>query len=1479
MASRATSYRDRNRGIAGPLGSNASGGDQDAFAGVRGLEDQMTGVRLSARVARAMVAVVMASVMLPLLAAGTAEAATTITVTESFDIVNPSDGVLSLREAVTQANATVGDVVIQFATPSNSVSLSCDGAGDENLNVSGDLDYTAAGALSIQNATTIYVSIARNCAVNDDRVLDIRAGAPLSITNVNFQGGRAGSNGGAIRSGGAVTATDAKFENNQAVGRGGAIAALTATLTNTTFVDNVATIDGGGVWTLGGQTIVGSTFKTNTALNGGGAYAGGTITGSKVLAQSNTASGDGGGLASAAKVDLTNSTITGNTAGAGRKGGGLFVSGGASPSVLTYVTVAGNGAPSGANVATTVGFQATASAIGAVLAGSGPSCDGPVTSLGFNGDEGTSCGFNLASDRSGATLMLGALSPNGGPQWTMRPLTGSPLIDLEPAPCGGAGGGTDQRGMARPQGSGCDAGSYEVNAPITVTTSTDVVNAGDGVLSLREAINVANATMGHDVIQLAPSTTYPIAICGSEQNNVSGSLDPLDPAGLTVTGSSTMIDHTCTGALDAVFRTVSDFTLDGVSLNHSPGHGLTYSGFVVNPVITLKNAQVLNSGADGVALGSSVNLVMRNAAIKNSVGQGISSSSGLLDMVDSEITGSKNLAFPLMVAGAGEVMSAIVTNSSIHDNPGGGLWVHGSLNATNSHFDNNSGGIPAVFAGSIVAVDSTFDNNSGTKLGAGGLFSQGSASLTRVSVSGNSATFSGGAIFANGPSPAAPMVVTITDSHIDNNTMTGSPAPTSAGGIYLDGNAGDSLSITGSTVNGNTAPGWGAIYTDRALTLTNSTVSGNTSTTMPAGSLNEATVFVYNAAATVTGSTISGNTAPTATSFGTGGLFVYGPTTIERSTVTGNTGRFGGVVLTGGGAIVDSTIVGNTSSASGVANLTLDGSTPFVVGRSVLATLLGSTANCYFFTAPVSSSGHNFDSGTSCGFAAATDIADGGDPMLGALAANGGPTLTMLPLGGSPLANRVPLSDPGCAGVDQRGVGRPQGPGCDIGAVEGDEGDVVWAVSAGGAGSQLARNVRVDASGNSFVVGTITGSATFGSGAGAVTLVAQGAKDGFLAKYSPDGSLVWAKRIGGASSDEVWGLALDPSGAPVVTGVFDGTVSFGVLSTLSGINDMFVAKYSSLGNLSWVRAGSGPDWEQGLSVSVDGAGNVFVGGVYASASATFGPGQVLANQGSLDGFVARYGPGGGLWWVNSMAGPGQDFLTGVAARPDGSVAVTGTIDQSARFGVGGSFLPTAGSNDAFVGLFGPGGAPLWSTSVAGAGSDIGWSIATDAAGEIFVAGAFSGTASAGAHSAVSAGSLDVFVARFSGSGAALWMRGAGGAGPDFGLGVSVSGSDVYVTGSLMGAGTFGPFSVGTGNGLTPADGFLARLDTTGSWVWAQKLVTGPGTDYGIAVAATSAGVWATGNFVGASAVIGQGAGAQTITGAGSDDLFVTRFNR
>ncbi len=92
-------------------------------------------------------------------------------------------------------------------------------------------------------------------------------------------------------------------------------------------------------------------------------------------------------------------------------------------------------------------------------------------------------------------------------------------------------------------------------------------------------------------------------------------------------------------------------------------------------------------------------------------------------------------------------------------------------------------------------------------------------------------------------------------------------------------------------------------------------------------------------------------------------------------------------------------------------------------------------ANC---TVAATSSRYSYDTDGSCGFVGKGDTSSGSDPILGALADNGGPTSTMLPSTESPLVSAIPKRACRLAGinVDQRGELRPQGAGCEIGAVE-----------------------------------------------------------------------------------------------------------------------------------------------------------------------------------------------------------------------------------------------------------------------------------------------------------------------------------------------------------------------------------------------------------------------------------------------------------
>ncbi len=200
----------------------------------------------------------------------------------------------------------------------------------------------------------------------------------------------------------------------------------------------------------------------------------------------NTAGGVGGATRSSAggEYTITNSTFSGNTAG--DEGGAIRTSDAAIS--LTYVTMTGNSAPTGAHV---FGRGAASSlvAFGSVLAdplGGGANCSiaGTSTSNGYNYSTDASCGFTGTGDtQGGAAPQLGALANNGGPTQTMLPAPGSPLVDAIPVAACAPAITIDQRGFPRPAdgnndgSTGCDIGAVEVQPPGAPTAPAVAVPA------------------------------------------------------------------------------------------------------------------------------------------------------------------------------------------------------------------------------------------------------------------------------------------------------------------------------------------------------------------------------------------------------------------------------------------------------------------------------------------------------------------------------------------------------------------------------------------------------------------------------------------------------------------------------------------------------------------------------------------------------------------------------------------------------------------------------------------------------------------------------------------------------------------------------------------------------------------------------------------------------------------------------------------
>ena len=410
----------------------------------------------------------------------------------------------------------------------------------------------------------------------------------------------------------------------------------------------------------------------------------------------------------------------------------------------------------------------------------------------------------------------------------------------------------------------------------------------------------------------------------------------------------------------------------------------------------------------------------------------------------------------------------------------------------------------------------------------------------------------------------------------------------------------------------------------------------------------------------------------------------------------------------------------------------------------------------------------------------------------------------------------------------------------------------------GGASSDVGYSVTVDKLGNTIIAGTFQGTVDFGGG----TLTSAGLQDIFIAKFSSTGAHVCSLAIGGAGDDSVSSVATDSSGNIFIAGSFTGTVNFGgpILVSDSASMDGFAAKYSSTCGTTaqWARKFGFAGSDTSYGIAVDINGDALLTG-YFTLAADFGGGTVLGGTLS-DLFVAKYsGSSGAYVWAKTISGAGTDFGRSIATDGDGNVVVAGGYRLTLSDSTHVNLLTSAGSVDAFVIKYSPSGTLLWARSIGGIGDDTAYGVAVDAGGNIVVTGSFEHTISVGGASLTAIGASDGFLAKFSPMGTYLWSTRIGGSDSDMALAVATDGfGSIVVTGASQNAGQW--------------DTFIQKFSSSGTVLWSKTLI-GAADDvgYGIATDANS-NVFVTGYFRGTTDF-----GGGPISSAGVEDVFLLKL--
>jgi len=454
-------------------------------------------------------------------------------------------------------------------------------------------------------------------------------------------------------------------------------------------------------------------------------------------------------------------------------------------------------------------------------------------------------------------------------------------------------------------------------------------------------------------------------------------------------------------------------------------------GFIIQQgaAVTISGLTV-QGGSGGGINNVSGDLSLVGCLIRNNRGGGILND-GTLALSSTTISGNTTTS-----AGGGvfnQLGTMTMDNSAIQNNTayeGGGVYNLATMTMTNSSVNYNraqggmGGGIENRHAHLTMTNGSAILGNTAASGDGGGVYNDVSSVVTLdnsaiggMGADGNTASGSGGGIFNTG---------TGTVTLQNHSRVTGNTAPSGSGGGV--GNFGGHLTLANTLISGNRGSFGGGIYNSEVGTtqgvaiVTNSTISSNTGT-YGGGIAND------DGSLTMLGSTVNSNTG----TYG-GGIYNDGsgsPVMLTNSTLSGNA-----AATNGGGffarfnavsALTNVTLSGNTAAGASNGLHRASGAGPTTLKNTLVAD------GC---TGTITSGDYNLESGTSCGFTQPHDLRNT-NPLLGPLQINApGSTATHALLPGSPAVDRGGTSANSCPATDQRGVSRPQGGACDIGAYE-----------------------------------------------------------------------------------------------------------------------------------------------------------------------------------------------------------------------------------------------------------------------------------------------------------------------------------------------------------------------------------------------------------------------------------------------------------
>lgn len=443
-----------------------------------------------------------------------------------------------------------------------------------------------------------------------------------------------------------------------------------------------------------------------------------------------------------------------------------------------------------------------------------------------------------------------------------------------------------------------------------------------------------------------------------------------------------------------------------------------------------------------------------------------------------------------------------------------------------------------------------------------------------------------------------------------------------------------------------------------------------------------------------------------------------------------------------------------------------------------------------------------------------------------------------------------------------------------------------WAKSLGSTNIDQVHRLTIDAGGNSYVAGFFSGTIPLGN---STVISSGGLRDILLARYGSDGTLLWAKGIGGVGEDQARDIAIDLSGNIYVIGDFAGFVDFdpsiGIsIKNSQGSSDVFIAKFDANGNFDWAESIEGTGTDFGYNLEIGTNNELYVSGTF-TGNLNFTNSQTTDDLATTQSaaFLAKYTNSGGFLWSKKIESTADIIIKDMTVDGADNLYCTGIYKADTDFDPDSNTIKTlslSGNTDAFLAKYSNSGALDWARSIHGINIEEGETVKIAPDGNILIGGHFINSIDLNPSNTnnfiTSTGQRDAFIANYTPAGTFRWGKSFGGTGNEYGYSLDVDNQGrIFFGGIFQGTIDINPDPNATANLTSSADSdiYIAKFDSVGNYLWATS-AGGSNGDLAQSIAVnTNEQVFMSGWFQGFAQI-----GNTTLNSAGDRDIFVAKID-